>query len=749
MTQTGPADLGTNWFGPTSIDNDLLYYATNNGRVVEYSISLRSFTIKSVGTCADLVSVLVTDDWLFAGDVDGVIHSSSDFGVTWNSTDLNDGSVVSLSAASASTIIIGTGSGTVHSFDAQTGTSIVLLHDGNSDLLWVNQLNSLITAVFRKGTFIQSTDNGRTWNAIVHDSVFEVTGAYRYDDTTIVLGGHLASVYLSRDNLRTVNRCTPIKRYPEEFANAKLDDITVIQRSGDRLIVAGTLIPDRYVMGFLYDSVFYSDDLGTTWNSRQYPASALSIDLSQPLTLFATDSVNLVLSIHNKRLGAIGIYSSTDNADTWRCDTTLLTRMSSVVDVFGSPYPLTNQFSDLVSSKESIYSLARRGVEGINNDFATDLLISVDKGTSWSRLYQFSQRCVSSFVTDDTVYVGSATGTIYRSIDKGETFPDSLMIDSSRTSDVMITDMTSESQVILYSSKTRKTDTSASSGVIYLLDADLGVRELNLERDGAYNRLSPPITNDGVIYALYAHTDTNSRLTVLYLLTWRNKIEKSERLDISAVLAGRSALSARLYFVDSESIWLSIDNIPVQLSRSSFEPLFHDQTIDGSIVSKYGILRKIIATPAAKVCVMQTAVLVKTAESQPWSLVARCGTTDGINFGALDILALSQTEFLVSSSPYLYLLRVPNVNSVWRYPQRTAASTVAKYVVGKGSALVLPFTTDAGIVATTVGGQVTRLNSVAHDSRLVVDTNSLAVGLYVITSADNKNSCMVLVKDTP
>ncbi|RPI68142.1 MAG: hypothetical protein EHM43_05790, partial [Ignavibacteriae bacterium] len=218
MIQHSTKDFGVNWVGPVKLDDGSLLYGTDNGQLVHARVENGSYELIDVGTCADLTAISTNGRYVIVGDHDGVVHVSSDLGRTWRSVALNDGPIKATTSSAETRAFIGTSSGSVVSLDPAELTYEVLFHDGSAEIVWMDDSREVTLVAFRYGRLLHSSDKGQTWSQFRHDSSHDFVSGHRYDDSTIIMGGYLTSVFISRDQGATFTKATPIKTYSDTWA---------------------------------------------------------------------------------------------------------------------------------------------------------------------------------------------------------------------------------------------------------------------------------------------------------------------------------------------------------------------------------------------------------------------------------------------------------------------------------------------------------------------------------------------------
>jgi photosystem II stability/assembly factor-like uncharacterized protein len=368
-------------------------------------LGLQSFSV---------LSLVVTDNNIFAGTSGGGVYFSTDYGSTWNAVNngLNNTTVNAL-AGSGNNIFAGTSGGVYLSID--NGTT------------WTSKNNYNVSSLIFHGTSILagtmggvylSTNNGTNWTIVNNGLTYQSVNALASSGDNIFAGvyyggpGHVGGVFLSIDDGTSWTEVG----LPNNFM------VLSLAVNGTK-IFAGSFNPFEFRLLTFSEGpvggIYYSNDVGTNWTQVSPSLYSFNVMAVSGNNIYAGASV-----------GPFGgaVLLSTNNENSW-------TKIFSGNSVFALAISGTNIF---VGTRNGIYLSSDNGTNwtqenhGLTNTYINSLTIYEDKifactnggvflstnnGTDWVQSGLSGTWISSLTVSGSNIVAGTGTGVYYTTND--------------------------------------------------------------------------------------------------------------------------------------------------------------------------------------------------------------------------------------------------------------------------------------------------------------------------------------------
>ncbi|RPI67413.1 MAG: hypothetical protein EHM43_08280 [Ignavibacteriae bacterium] len=495
-----------------------------------------------------------------------------------------------------------------------------------------------------------------------------------------------------------------------------------------------------------YDSVFYSDDLGVSWNSSRHPELNLQVDLTWPTSIaWIKDSVGCLVAT-DKSHGAVGIARTFDRGKSWINDTVLIDQRSEVVELSGSRFVLTNQILDVAKRDDTVFALVRRRVGVLNTEVETALVVSTDRGMSWIKRGTLPPGVATMSIVADTIIAGSESGVVYRSVDNGATFNESVRIDNtSNTTRVMVIGALTGRETVAYLPEIVTSGNSKHVGRIVAISSDLENRDLPIERYQPFDWLTHPFVYGDTVRTLHAVTDSLFKIVKLYLITLSGLNDVLKVTDVTNVLEGSQPSNAQLRWAEGQFVWFTLENTLIRYNIQSGLYTDLDGATTGKPLSRYGGVQKIMHRDGLMVCLGRNEVFVSTSDLGPWEPVSRCGAYVGRSYYPSDFVEFETGELLISGDPGSYLLTLPNTTTIEEPLAFDDRTHVQRFIVERGQPFTVPFEVNTTLKVVHADGRQMPIQFESNDMVASIDTQDLGIGLYLLVEPSTLDRCILLV----
>lgn len=413
--------FGSVWSACASVDENVLFIASDEGRYVLYDLRRRVLTGHRIPRNVELTAVAVGSEgeW-YVGDAEGALWTSEDRGLAWNRTAIDTSKIVKVLQSDGSVVIVSRSGGvyTRHS----DGTVQVLRTFPGVTLFDADEREGRLTVVGSRGFLATATSGGLVWQERQTSDSFAYTSVLRVSGDTLVVGGMKGTLLVSHNNGDSWVYRTELVRYlgVDTGQYDRQDQTYDLAMDKDGRIVVGHYYtslstgsgqgPCRYVM---------SIDRGKSWDvgRLEEESSDGAFWDGVPLAVTHTHKDGSVVVLGSTAaLGAGAIYRQQSTDERPRLDTivvTLAERDSSL------PWPTLaiGEQRTMAVSGPSLYSMNRASVYGVLS--YVDLRKSQDTGRTWVNIARMSNSTVAITATDEAVYAAESPCIVRRSTDDG------------------------------------------------------------------------------------------------------------------------------------------------------------------------------------------------------------------------------------------------------------------------------------------------------------------------------------------
>jgi len=313
---------------------------------------------------------------LFALTPQNGIYRSINGGLNWENVGLGDVYLNNIAVNQEGHLFVGSDTGLYHSTNNGEDWTLFAFPDTDARVLGINNSGHIFAnAIFQfvEGHTFRTIDNGATWDTINPPSY--ISGfAFNNND-------YIFARAVSGEVIRSLDNGDTWSEFRSGLANTRTLDLAI---NDNNRLVAGH-----------WGGLSISDDAGESWET--IPITQLGF---VPFYVAANNEGHIFTT--GFVWAPIGLFRSTDNGETW-----------VQINAPNSSFPL------FINENGQIFT-------GGTNGNARDVLRSTDNGETWTPLglsiaflYDITAITANNF---EGIFVGTGEGTIYRSLDDGDTW---------------------------------------------------------------------------------------------------------------------------------------------------------------------------------------------------------------------------------------------------------------------------------------------------------------------------------------